>query len=334
MPIAVCSSQEVNFGVLLGHAARHQPTGVDKSLLVAPPPSTRRLRSSRHVTTPNLTIFRTLENSVQYTGPVGIGDRCIRGDKPLAGPERKGLVPSCANKVCETSFLIYIMYITAQHSTFLVFYQASLLNFFYRGAAAFVPPGPLWRPFVAPYISENEEIHMTPRLVSYYEVSIKPCPDDFHLGQHGVEQYPRGSDCVAVGVTTNAFNLHSRMPGWDTVSYGYHGDDGGIFHGSGDMTRRFGPSFGEGDTVGCGIDYVASGIFFALNGKFLGFGWTDVDLEFLQQELYPTVGVDTNFPVEFNFGERPFSFDLTAMVERQAHVVQACLNGYRGTTSL
>jgi hypothetical protein len=31
MPIAVCRSQEVNFGVLLGHAARHQPTGVDKS---------------------------------------------------------------------------------------------------------------------------------------------------------------------------------------------------------------------------------------------------------------------------------------------------------------
>ena len=56
MPIAVCSSQEVNFGVLLGHAARHQPTGVDKSLLVAPPPSTRRLRTSRHVTTPSLTI--------------------------------------------------------------------------------------------------------------------------------------------------------------------------------------------------------------------------------------------------------------------------------------
>jgi hypothetical protein len=131
---------------------------------------------------------------------------------------------------------------------------------------------------------------------------------------------------VAVGVATNAFHLHSRMPGWDMVSYGYHGDDGGIFHDSGNMTRHFGPSFGEGDTVGCGIDYIERGIFFTLNGKFLGFGWTNVDLEFLQQELYPTVGVDTNFPVEFNFGERPFSFDLTTMVERQKPVVRAWLN--------
>jgi hypothetical protein len=110
IPIAVCSSQEVNFGVLLGHAARHQPTGVDKSLLVPPPQSTRRLRSFRQDTTPKRTMFRTLESSVQYTGPVGIGDRCIRGDQPLAGPERIGLRSSFANKVCETS-IIDILYV-------------------------------------------------------------------------------------------------------------------------------------------------------------------------------------------------------------------------------
>jgi hypothetical protein len=208
------------------------------------------------------------------------------------------------------------------------------MDFFCCKAAAVVASGPLWRPFVAPYVSEYEEIHMTPRLVSYYEVSIKSCPENFHFERHGVEQNPRGYDCVAIGVATKAFNLHSGMPGWDIVSYGYHGDDGGIFHGSGYRTRCFGPAFGEGDTVGCGIDYIARGIFFTLNGKFLGFGWTKVDFEFLQQELYPTVGVDTNFPLEFNFGARPFSFGLTTMVERQEYVVQACLNGNRCTTSL
>lgn len=75
MPIAICSSQEVNFGVLLGHAARHQPTGMDKSLLVAPPPSTRRLRTSRNVTTPSLTIFCTLENSTTTSPTTGDGAR-------------------------------------------------------------------------------------------------------------------------------------------------------------------------------------------------------------------------------------------------------------------
>jgi hypothetical protein len=74
IPIAVCSSKEVNFGALLGHAARHQPTGVDKSLLVPPLSSTHHLRGFPQDTTPTL---RTLESSVQYIGPIGCGDRSI-----------------------------------------------------------------------------------------------------------------------------------------------------------------------------------------------------------------------------------------------------------------
>jgi hypothetical protein len=115
MPIAACSSQELNFGVLLGHAARHQPTGVDKSLLVTPPPSTRRLRSFRQDTTPRRTMFRILESSVQFTGLIGSGDRCIRGDQPLARPGQKRLLPSFYNQVCETSILD-ILY-SQQHNT-------------------------------------------------------------------------------------------------------------------------------------------------------------------------------------------------------------------------
>ena len=120
--------------------------------------------------------------------------------------------------------------------------------------------------------------------------------------------------------------MHSRMPGWDVHSYGYHGDEGGIFHASGDMTRRFGPSFGTGDTVGCDC---TSGTFFTLNETFLGYGWTGMDVEYLQQELYPTVGVDANFPIECNFGERPFAFDLASVVERQEEIIKACWNTQR-----
>ena len=205
------------------------------------------------------------------------------------------------------------------------------MDFLCRGARVVNGSVPPWRPFVAPYVTPTE-VHMTPRLVTYYEVSILPCPEDFESER--IEHHPRASDCVAVGVATGTFNLRSRMPGWDDSSYGYHGDDGGIFHGAGHMMRRFGPSFGEGDTVGCGVDYISRGIFFTLNGELLGYGWTNVEMEFLQQDLYPTVGVDTNFPIDFNFGERPFCFDLTSMVESQEHVVRACLSGHPVTRTV
>lgn len=207
--------------------------------------------------------------------------------------------------------------------------QASLLDFLCRGARAVAGSPPPWRPFVAPFASsasgETLQVNLTPRLVSYYEVSILPCPDDSPLVQRtSPVMHQTVTDCVAVGVASETFHLHSRMPGWDAHSYGYHGDDGGIFHASGDMTRRFGPSFGQGDTVGCGIDYVTSGIFFTLNGNFLGYGWTGIDLEFLQQDLYPTIGVDSNVPIATNFGEREFEFDLASVISRQVDIVREC----------
>ena len=80
------------------------------------------------------------------------------------------------------------------------------------------------------------------------------------------------------------------------------------------MVRQFGPRFGSGDTVGCGIDYTVQGIFFTLNGTFLGYGWTGVDCTVLQNDLYPVVGIDTRSPIECNFGSKPFSFDLTSFL--------------------
>ena len=91
------------------------------------------------------------------------------------------------------------------------------------------------------------------------------------------------------------FVAFPECPGGDSSSYGYHGDDGGIFHASGDMLKRFGPPYGKGDTVGCGVDYLNGGIFFTLNGKMLGYGWTGLELH--KKELYPTIGVDSNAPV-------------------------------------
>ena len=117
-------------------------------------------------------------------------------------------------------------------------------------------------------------------------------------------------ECVAIGLSTLAFNPRDKMPGWDGNSYGYHGDDGGIFHGHGDMLRRYGPSFGPGDVIGCGLEYTTKRVFFVKNGEFLGYAF-DVREDVMEKGLYPTVGVDTECPLFVNFGTKPFLFDLS-----------------------
>eukprot|EP00928_Gymnodinium_smaydae_P033422 TRINITY_DN23948_c1_g3_i3.p1 TRINITY_DN23948_c1_g3~~TRINITY_DN23948_c1_g3_i3.p1 ORF type:complete len:488 (-),score=46.63 TRINITY_DN23948_c1_g3_i3:162-1625(-) len=101
-------------------------------------------------------------------------------------------------------------------------------------------------------------------------------------------------------------------------------------------------SFGEGDIVGCGIvhllpqedkyaahqalvsgdaSFVKSisslqrstrGIFFTLNGEYMGMPFLVDDVP-LSVPLWPCVGVDAPWYLSFNFGQRPFCFDVDAV---------------------
>ena len=196
------------------------------------------------------------------------------------------------------------------------------------------------RPFVVPTVISDAErgglvVDLTPRLVAYFEVTIVGQASttrnnaevaDIHRGQgggalHPINQQPdmhghRGDqhphECVAIGLSSSFFNTRYKMPGWDIESYGYHGDDGGLFHGQGDMLRRYGPSYGPGDTIGCGLEYSTRMIFFVKNGEFLGYAFdkTTVSKDIVERGLYPTIGVDTQCPIYVNYGETPFKFDL------------------------
>jgi hypothetical protein len=57
---------------------------------------------------------------------------------------------------------------------------------------------------------------------------------------------------AGIGFCSEDVNL-GRLPGWEAHSYGYHGDDGHAFHGSG-TGRAFGPGFTTGDVVGALLD--------------------------------------------------------------------------------
>jgi hypothetical protein len=88
------------------------------------------------------------------------------------------------------------------------------------------------------------------------------------------------------------------------------------------MIQEYGPTFGVGDTVGCGVDYQTESIFYTLNGPFLGNAFKGLPKEMLLQDLYPLVGINTQCPVSLNFGtEQAFQFDLTSMVLQQKEML-------------
>jgi len=68
--------------------------------------------------------------------------------------------------------------------------------------------------------------------------------------------------------------------------------------------------------VGCGLDYKTKEIFFTLNGVYLGVAFK-LEGEGGREDvpLYPTVGIDSSHPVQLNFGEEPFVFDLGKYME-------------------
>ena len=112
---------------------------------------------------------------------------------------------------------------------------------------------------------------INPRNISYYEVTIRLSRDNTSSASYNNLQ-----DCVAVGLSAIGFERHKRLPGWDDLSYGYHSDDGAIYHGKGRRLCTYGPTFGVGDVIGCGVNHQERSIFFTLNGKFLNYAFTNL----------------------------------------------------------
>ncbi|RYP72983.1 hypothetical protein DL770_007863 [Monosporascus sp. CRB-9-2] len=119
---------------------------------------------------------------------------------------------------------------------------------------------------------------------------------------------------IALGFT-NRYTLLYNMPGWQDCrgpSWGYHGDDGGLFEYSStsDYAHSTGPRWGMGDTVGCGIDFSRGTIFYTKNGELIGEGFRDVK----SSRVFPCVGLNSEgTTIRANFGldnAMPFKYDL------------------------
>ncbi|CAE6421956.1 unnamed protein product [Rhizoctonia solani] len=116
---------------------------------------------------------------------------------------------------------------------------------------------------------------------------------------------------IGIGFSSREVGLN-RLPGWEPMSWGYHGDDGNSFAGQSDGTP-YGPVFGTGDVIGCGVDFTEGRAFYTKNGEFLKKVFGN-----LRGDLYPSVGLRT--PKErilANFGQEPFKFDIATYVMQQ-----------------
>ena len=161
------------------------------------------------------------------------------------------------------------------------------------------------------------KINVELRTIAYYEVEIRRGLgrirsnsnffNSVNDGQDLIEEDFLLPECIAVGLSSSKFSADCRLPGWDSESYGYHGDDGGLFHGNGRQISEYGTRFGIGDIVGCGINYKTKTIFFTLTGVHLGDAFHNVS-----GILYPTVGIDAQVNITFNFGRKPFKFQLNS----------------------
>lgn len=143
--------------------------------------------------------------------------------------------------------------------------------------------------------------------------------------------WEQGDQMVSIGLCSVHFPKSGQQPGWRELSCGYHGDDGHKFCGNGQGTA-YGPTYGKGDTVGVGIDYYRCHIFFTKNGENIGVAYTRQQKPHLwlalggyretelSQMLYPRkgfglfpiVGIDTSSKISFNFGQKPFMFDVSS----------------------
>ncbi|MCJ1245890.1 Ran-binding protein 9 [Trapelia coarctata] len=143
--------------------------------------------------------------------------------------------------------------------------------------------------------------------IYYYEVSI------LHKGKEGM---------IGIGFSGPRVSLE-RLPGYDSDSWGYHGDDGMTF--CCQMTgRKYGPTFTTNDVVGCGVNFMTGCAFFTKNGVLIQ-GNAFRDLKDIK--LYPSVGAkQPGAHLRANFGQMPFMFDIDGMMTREKSNIMADIN--------
>jgi hypothetical protein len=181
--------------------------------------------------------------------------------------------------------------------------------------------------------------------LAYFEISISNHKSEpLGLGDSDAESELSEEPVISIGFGGEFTDQTQAHVGWNIWSVGYHGDDGGVFQGlpylRGDDSDRARP-YGNGNTVGCGIDYRKGEVFFTLDGEVIGTlmsirlvpsiaGSTIMQADGLCslarhsnqvifRKLYPTISqAGGACKVEVNFGDQDFvwSGEVVERLER------------------
>ncbi|CAG8580923.1 7314_t:CDS:10 [Paraglomus occultum] len=139
-----------------------------------------------------------------------------------------------------------------------------------------------------------------------------PMPPQCGLFYFEVDIISKGKEgFIGIGFCGKSVQLN-RLPGWENMSWGYHGDDGHLFCCSG-TGKPYGPQFTTGDVIGCCVNFRDGTAFYTKNGAILGTAFRD-----LKGVLYPSIGLRTpNESVEVNFGHKEFKFAIDHYMKEQ-----------------
>ncbi|CAK7199016.1 hypothetical protein SEUCBS139899_001684 [Sporothrix eucalyptigena] len=130
----------------------------------------------------------------------------------------------------------------------------------------------------------------------------------------------REESTIGIGFCEASVKL-SRPPGWEPGSWAYHSDDGNVFTDNSGTGKPYGPPFGPGDVVGCGVNFRTGTAFFTKNGEDLGTAFRDIRGSNLK--YFPVVGMKkVGEQVRVNFGQLPFTFDIDGLMKREKHAIR------------
>ncbi|OAQ30883.1 SPRY-domain-containing protein [Linnemannia elongata AG-77] len=117
----------------------------------------------------------------------------------------------------------------------------------------------------------------------------------------------KGNSALSIGIASKSLRKNFQV-GWDLNSWGFHSDDGFLYFGNGKQNLKYSYEYREGDTVGCGVNFLDKAVFFTINGEMMG-----IAFRFIKDSipLYPAIGLSqAGTEINANFGDQTFLFNI------------------------